>query len=439
MSAPAADELGYFEGALREVNFFGGRLLAGRDLADEQAAWGARDAALATALGSGVAQGLVVRQARGANGTRLDAVDVSPGTAIAQDGSLLRLAEPLRIRLVPDDGATPAGPLGPGEFRLCGPRPTAPPTPTLRFGTGLQVLTIGPAERLSSEQAPGVAGADGARLNRCNARWRLHGVRFRLATVPAAALPASLLLLLAGDQPLRRHQLRHRVAALCLGHAATDAAWADPLNGLHQAGGERGLLAAVPRAPGEVPLALVAWSASGVAFVDLWAVRRGLHRAAGPVDGPLPQAPRHAAEAFATTRQFAAQLADLVAEPTLDPAAMEARQVFEWLPPAGWLPLAQGGRRGFDAERFFAGLGASPVLTVDAAGIGPVMQAALAHPRLPLVPEPPRLIWRLRVRENLQAAGAQACLAFAAGHLPVPVEARFNRGRYGFARYDAVL
>lgn len=439
MSAPAADALGYFEGALREVNFFGGRLLAGRDLADEQAAWAARDGALATALGTGVAQGLVVRQARAANGTRLNAVDVSAGTALAPDGSLLRLAEPLRIQLVPDDGTAAPGPLGPGEFRLCGPRPTAPASPSLRFGSGLQVLMLGPAERLSSEQAPGVVPDDAARLNRCGSRWRLRGVRFRLATVPAAALPAPLLLLMAGDDPLRRHQLRHRVAALLLGHDAVDAALADPLNGLHQAGRDSGLMAAVPRAPSEVPLALLAWSAAGVAFVDLWAVRRGLHRGAEAADGSLLEAPRRAAEAIATRRQFAEQLAELATESTLDTDMLEARQVFDWLPAAGWLPLAQGNRRGFDAQRFFHGLGASPVHTVDGAALGPLMAVALHHPHLPLKPEPPRLIWRLRARENLQAPGALPCLAFAAGHLQPPLEARFNRGRYGFARYDPVL
>lgn len=423
---------GWFEGALRNVNFFGGRLLSGQDMADEQTAAAQRDAALALALGTGVAQGLAVSRAREPNGTLLDAVDLTPGTAVAPDGTLLRLSAPLRIRLVPDDSKTAEGPLGPGEFRLCGPQPGGTSSPSVRYGVAVQVLLAGPAQALSSERAPGVSEASRASVDRCGARWRLTGVRFRLASVPPVLFGSDSTLFGATDT-LGRHRARHVAAAAALGYPQVLAALAQPLGGAALPAQASGLLAAAGLLrEDEVPLALLGWLPGGLAWVDMWAARRGLHRPPQPEEGSLFASSRRAAAGAAGLQQFAVQMAeliaDMVADPALDPAMLEARQVFRQLPPFGLLPLDRATRRGIDPARFFAGLAASDDDPLDADLLEPLARAAPAYPPIDIAGQPDRLIWRLRV------AGDALC--FGHCHLPLPPAARANRARVEAARYE---
>jgi hypothetical protein len=423
----AAGTPGWFDGALRQVNFFSGRLLAARDLADEQSAVAARDAALASALGTGVAHGLVVSQTRLANGQPQAAVDVTAGTAIARDGSVLRLAQDLRVHLVADGGGQASGPLGPGEFRLCGPSPNPVATGGATAPSGAQVLLLGPAVDLSAEQAPGVdaavSGYAAGQLNRCGARWHLHGVGFRLANLPLGVLPAGTTL--TGANPLTQSKVRQRLALACLGAMAHTLALADPLGaGRASAWGaldEAGLVGA-----SEVPLALIAWQGGKPAFVDMWAARRRLH---APADGALPlsQTDRRAAEGEAGIAQFAAQLAELLARGDLAPASLRALDAFDALPPAGILPLAAPGRRGVNPDSFFAGLAASPVKSIEAGALEALLRAAAAYPPLAIAAEPRQLIWRLRARENSLLAGAVPCEVFVTGLMPMDFDARANR------------
>lgn len=424
---------GYFDGALRAVNFFGGRLLSGRDMADEQAASAARDAAIASAVGTGVARGLVVTRARSANGSLLNAVDLSPGTAIAPDGSVLRLAAALRIELVPDDSRAPAAALGPGEFRLCGPKPSGNPTPSVQYGTALQVLLVGPAQALSSEQAPGVSGEGGAALNRCGARWRLSGLRFRLATIPGALLGSDAPLFNDGST-LGRHRARHLAAFAALGGNVVAEALADPLGGLDNPLRAYGLLdAAGVVADNEVPLALFGWQPGGLAWLDMWAVRRSLHAPASAADLLLLGSGRRAAEGEAFIRQFALQIAELINAGDVLPAGLQAASVFRYLPPVGVMPLASSTRRGIDADTFFAGLAVSEDDFLDGALLEPLWRGAAMLPPINLTSEPAQLIWRFRLRgDDGSASGA---LLFGHRHLPLPAASRENRARFDHDRY----
>ncbi|MCX9157397.1 hypothetical protein OPU71_14815 [Niveibacterium sp. 24ML] len=434
MSALAeAAAAGYFDGAQRAVNFFAGRLLSGRDLADEQAASAERDAAIATAAGTGIARGLVVTRSRSANGSLLEAVDLSPGTAIAPDGTVLRLASPLRIQLAPDTSTPPPPNLGPGAFRLCGPKPGGRPGPSVRYGTALQVLLVGPAQALSSEQAPGVSGAGSESINRCGARWRLNGLRFRLATIPVALLGAAASTL-ADTSTLGRHRARHIAAFAALGGNVVAEALVDPLGGLNNPLRAYGLLdAAGVVADDEVPLALFGWQPAGLAWLDMWAVRRTLHEPASAADLLLLGSGRRAAEGMAFIRQFAQQAAELIGAADYAPTIMTARNVFAYLPPVGVLPIASATRRGIQPNAFFSGLAVSEDDYLDGALLEPLWRGAAMLPPIDLASEPQQLIWRFRLRGD---GGAESgALLFGHRHLPLPAASRENRARFDHDRY----
>ena len=87
------------QSGIETVRFFNGRLLSGGDMGREQAAQGARDALLATALGSGVAYGLDVQQTPADRALEGAVVTVKSGLAISPSGQLLRLASDQRLRL----------------------------------------------------------------------------------------------------------------------------------------------------------------------------------------------------------------------------------------------------------------------------------------------------------------------------------------------------
>jgi len=433
-SASAAGLPGFFDQALREVNFFGGRLLSGRDMADEQQATASRERALAQALGTGVASGLTVSHARDASGLRLAAVDVKPGTGIAPDGSLLRLGQPLRIALARSSASAAATAPGTGDFQLCGMGPSGGPSGV----TGVQVLTIAPADALSGDRAVGVAVDDPGLAQVCAARWRLRGVVFRLASVPSSALLADALALLdalaAGNDGVA-DALRNRLAWDCLGAPALAAARADPLGLAGQTGYPLGLVArANLLAANELPLALVVWGAKGLAFVDMWAVRRALHR---PDFGEALwlTSGRRLAEAQAGMAGQAQHLAELQAEPAVDTASLRALDIFRYLPAAGLLPLASATGKGFDGDGFFSGLGVSEVQVAEGAPLEPLLRHAASHPPMDLLAEPPALIWRLRLRDNLLASSARPCLLWVAGSVPLDLAPRDNRARFDTARF----
>jgi hypothetical protein len=82
--------------ARRRVHFFDGMLLDAADLTTEQCYYETRLAVLAARLGTGVLEGLELPRppTRSLDGTHVE-VAVSPGVAIAADGRLLVVAEPL--------------------------------------------------------------------------------------------------------------------------------------------------------------------------------------------------------------------------------------------------------------------------------------------------------------------------------------------------------
>jgi hypothetical protein len=332
------------DGGIRNVNFFNGRLLTGTDLQDEQTANRQQRQQLGQAIGTGIAYGLEARLiADGADG-QPPVVGVNGGLALNPTGQAVALPQAVEVALARASDPLPAEA---GLFAVCDQPGSAAVSP----GAGAYLLVIAPAAGYQ-ERAPLRGFADGA-VESCGSRYAVEGARFRLVALRPHGLDGVEGPLLAALQDLEPRtdapslaMLRNLLAHLCFG---TPALAGFPLDPFAVPGGHSPYLAYgvadALRAAGEltacdVPIALVYWTAAGVQFLDMWAVRR---RLAPPIVGdpwPLHVGSRRLAEAEATFLQFADQLGDLLRE--TNPAAIDALSHLRYLPAAGYLPIGPG-------------------------------------------------------------------------------------------------
>jgi hypothetical protein len=252
----------------------------------------------------------------------------------------------------------------------------------------------------------------------CGSRYSVEGVTFCLVplALDPSATPSALLNqivqlttqiedqlgqlpLLSGlaAQQLRRtiavniSKVRNSAAHLCFGSETLAAFPTDPFARLtdgaspYQAYGaldtlstQGGLTASA------VPLALLYWTAQGLQFVDMWAVRRRLIQPLVEVLWPLHVGPRRVAEAEAIFLQFQQQLLDMVRlEENLTSITAVSR--FRYLPPAGYVPL---GTRNFNRDTFFQGLDVERV-QVDGAFLRLLVQQSWFLEPVDLTTPPP--------------------------------------------------
>src|SRR5687768_14098517 len=87
------------EGGIRSVNFFNGRLLAGRDLSREQTARREADWRLGLAAGDGVAFGLEVRRDTELSTDAAPVMRITGGLAVNRKGQVLRLTADTSVAL----------------------------------------------------------------------------------------------------------------------------------------------------------------------------------------------------------------------------------------------------------------------------------------------------------------------------------------------------
>lgn len=457
------------DGGVRNPYFFNGRLLTARDLQDEQAAQQRHRRRLGRAIGSGVVEGLSV-SVESATVTKA-VLRVSAGLAITAEGQAFELARAINLEVAPQVEAVP--PKG-GLFAACAAaRVSAKPT-----GTGVYVLLAAPDSDFSAERAPASGlGADG-RITGCGSRYSIDGACFRLIQIvpgelPAALDPTGLESQInppkgeSADAALRRASLlRSRLAHLCAEGAGLAAVARSPSAQTPGAG----LLSALTAREGDdvetlrrrltacdVPLALVYWTAGGIEFVDMWAVRRRPAAPAPAASWPIGPALGDPLTAEASLLQFEAHLAWLGGRRSAaQRKALRALDYLRYLPAAGALPLAD-----YDYARFFDGLPyrdngpqpgeQSPWLTgppvIEGAQAAALFRTALGCPPIDLRAATvegaarPELIWLYRVRENKQAIDEKASpspapyLIFASGHLPELGLARVDLARWGYSNY----
>jgi hypothetical protein len=401
--------------ALSYTSYFNGRLLSGEDLARDQRANREARRRLTQAVGEGVAFGLEVFETPGVSTATSPTVSIASGVAVSPNGHVLSLRSGTDIRLV--GGAATTAATGTAAFTVCDqPRPGV-----FVVGEGVYVLAVCPA---SAPQGRAVMSGLGNVAASCNVQSIAHGVQFRL--VQPAISPQLLL-----DDA----RLRNRMAGAAFGLAERAAAAVDPLNLREPVYGlVDSLRASSALTSCDVPLALIHWTAArGIAFVDLWSVRRRITRPAADARWSWLASDRALSESEALFLQFQEQIDDVMGSGE-DATAIVATDRFDFLPPMGFLPLQIGSRAGFDPQRFFGSdVISRDVAYLDADRLRPLLQESFLH-------SPIALSERSRVQlyfvfDNVQAAAAGAAV------VPVLVFARHTlpyRGsaRYGFARWE---
>ena len=435
--------------SLRTIHYFNGRVLYAEDLRREQETSRRRHELLGALHGEGVAYGLEVSLLPGEPLPRT--VTIRPGLALNRKGQLLHLSQQIDLAIAPEVApATVEGAL----FRDCRAGTALPD------GLGPYLLTVSPAAEYA-ERIPYVGIGDGGMSSSCGRRFVVEGVQFRLVYLDpddGPAVPESIraplheLMLLATLTPPQRARLRNLLAHWCLGTDSVPPAFARSLYDLLARGHTEpirygpldALYDAEDDAPNrltgcDVPLALLYWTNSGIQFVDMWAVRRRLHRRADAAHPPVPAVDRRTAECEAAFLQFQHHLADLMQPGQLRDvmASHRVRDLFHFLPPAGVVPVQSGAARGVTAEFFFDAFAHRPPEFVDGAQLRWLMEAAARYP--PLAVGTGELLWLYQVRLNRQArdegSDAEPYLVFASGHLPYQAAPRFDLARWDYSTY----
>jgi hypothetical protein len=429
--------------------YFEGRLLTAAALREDQDAHRTRQAHLGRALGHGVVHGLWVRLESAGSSAEAPRLSINAGLAINGKGQTLELPAREVVALAreskPRAEAT-------GLFRTCEP----PATQVEATGEGFYVLVLAPASGFRG-RAPASGLSEPKAGGGCGSRWAVEGVRLRLepidplAVAELSAETRQLLQdeLLGATGEAGRSRLRNVVAHLCLGTEPLAGFAADPFarRSAPDGGTEAALarygalddLAAAGRLTDcDVPLALVLWRTGGVEFVDNWAVRRRLAPPATAAPWPTLSGGRRRAEAEATLFQFQEQIAWLVRRVS-NPGRIRARQYFRWLPPAGLVPIAGGGRRGVAAATFLDGVTTrEPRIYVDGARLRELVETSFGQP--PVDPAGGEFLWTYRVRQNHRLPSESGTdspyLVFASGHMPYVGTARFDVARWDRANYE---
>jgi hypothetical protein len=408
------------DGGIRLVNFFNGRLLSAEDLRSEQDARRAALQRLGLGVGEGVLYGLEVAPMTAGSTPEEPVVTVRGGAAINGEGALLSLPVDVRLSLVRDErhSATAAG----GLFADCAPLQAG----TFTTGAGLYLLTVRPG---AAEQGRAPVSGLGNVSARCNTRWSVEGVRFRLIQVGLTQADLQ-------SPPLLRNLFAYR--AYGAGDPRRDGFLAAPF-GLPVGGyGLLDDLRSTILGREEVPLALVFWTAAdGIVFVDLWSVRRRATRPPADACFPTLLGDRVLAEAEARLLQFEQQVEQaLLSGAPLDEEAASGR--FAFLPPLGLVPVrGVGSPRGFDVEAFFTPQADSEVPTTDASLLRGLVHESLFHEPIAVDGVEPIQLYTLWENGQALAQGqtTQLVVVFAKATLPYRGVARYGVDTFRSSRF----
>lgn len=371
-----------FEGGVRSVNFFNGRVLSGEDLSDEQEAQRRARRLLGRALGEGVAFGFEVAEAPESSTTQFPVITVEPGLAINRAGQTLRLGERTQVGLVRREDGPTSEQLG-VTFRDCSPL-----QPQLYVAAeSVYLLTVAPAEGREGRAPTSGAGNVPAAFN---TRYLVEGVQFRLIE----AVSTSNL----GD----RNTLRNRVAYLSFGADATRGFTINPFGPSLDSYGLLDTLRPNVLTDCEVPLALIYWSnVRGIGFIDRWSVRRRLTKPAHNQGWHTFVGDRRTSESEAMVLQFQDQIADLLKNTAAPLNTVAAGQFFHRLPPAGLLPLARGRFNGINPSTFFGGHAPRQAAFIDAGIARSLLADAGKYEPVDLTRG--EVVWLYQVLQNDQA------------------------------------
>lgn len=442
------------ENGIKNTNFFEGRLLSGRDLQDQQIANRTRHRQLGRAIGAGVIEGLEVAVKSDGSDGLSPILQVKKGLAISAKGDLLELPQDENISLT----RTLEAIAGTGDlFFNC----LEPPTASIPNGAGIYILVTSPVSGYR-ERAPKNGLGDDGIIKGCGSRYIVEGVQFRLVELNPANLDSitpdtrdNLLLgdlLSAGDpasisEPDRLSKLRNILAHLCFGTETLKNFVTDPfalkngdsayinysaLDDLHR-------LELLNDC--DVPLALFYWTLDGIAFLDLWSVRRRPHELVPSTKWPTIASTRRLAESEAMFFQFQEQIEYLISN-NVNPMLIKAQDYFLYLPPIGFLPTVElFYPRRLAIANFFDGKIYRDPIFIEGSRLRYLVASSFRFP--PIGVSDPEMIWVYLVRENRQFkqdgdVSFAPMVVFANPHMQYFGEARFDISRWYYSNYSSI-
>ena len=260
--------------------------------------------------------------------------------------------------------------------------------------------------------------------------------------------------------PADRSRRRNLLAHWCLGTADARRAPADLYDRLGRAESPEdelqryGPLDALrtPATPGEdplltphdVPLAIFVWGADRITMVDMWAVRRRVHRLTG---APEPITDRRRAEGEAAFHQFQVHVAGLPKhEPTGDLLDVTLTDYFRYLPAACLVPLVNSaGRPGIVPETFLSDYPARAPVYAEGHRVPPLLAQAMVTPPVDLVQRTALRTYRIREADAARefpdtvperpSGASTPYLLVASGYLPRIGNPRYDLAHWEFAHY----
>lgn len=395
---------------IRLTNFFNGRLLTGADMRREQTAVREAGRRLGQTIGDGIARGLEVSKSPTATATN-PKVLITAGLALNRTGQTLALSQVVELSLTQQYTQT-AGVTQ--TFSECLPLQAG----AYVAGAGVYLLTMAPAS--STEGRAQMSGLGNASAP-CNTDAIVETVQFRLLPLSPPLTQGEL-----QDQ----NSLRNRLAYKCLGVDGFNAFYSNPFAPQPTGYGLIDQLRPNTLTGCDVPLAVLYWTlANGIRFVDMWSARRRV--TAGTLDSrwQLLLSDRRISEAEAMFQQFEDQVRDIRAtEGNLGNLVAAGR--FNYLPPAGILPLGVGGQLGFDYQKFFAGQEFHPPVYIEEAMVEPLIRAALTYGPINLVNKDP-----IRLYQVAGGSGVHPFMIFASAYVPFLGDARYNIARWDFSNF----
>lgn len=448
----------FVENGIKNTNFFEGRLLTGRDLREQKTADREHHRQLGRAIGAGIVEGLEVEIDKdGSDGTP-PVVKVLKGMAINAKGQVLEVPDDyLMVRLSRTLEVAEAE--GDIFFNCTGP----PKTSGIPNGAGIYILVMAPTAGYE-DYAPKSGLQQGGKVRGCGRRYIVEGVQFRLVELDPASLSgisegiASLLQnLLTGTNPAkatepdRLSKLRNIIAHLCFGTETLKRFAEDPFARKnnesayisYSAIDDLNRLKLLTDC--DVPLALLYWTLDGIAFLDMWSVRRRPYELTRSTKWPTIASPRRLAEAEAMFFQFQEHVETLI-HPGITQSALRSikgEDYFHYFPPVGVLPLTSAQwPRGFDYLKLFLNFTYREPVFIEGAKIDPLIRDSLAYP--PIDPAKKELIWLYTVRENIELMARktkslpQPYMIFTSGYIPYQGNARFNLARWDYGNYSKV-
>ncbi|MBL8165364.1 MAG: hypothetical protein JNJ61_25500 [Anaerolineae bacterium] len=302
---------------IKVPHYVAGRLLTPDDLKADQAATLRRDAILGQAVGYGIIDGFWVTAEYPNGGTEKVLLKISSGTAITYAGELLQLHS--------DEGHS---------FPVREDVPNSPIFQPFKE-VGAYLLTVGLAqESIGSVPTFGIESTTKKRRisrwddnNGCTEQWLIDGLQFKLFYLGRSF------------QNSVSSKTRSHLAHWCFGGGSNAGHPFDPVQGLPGIETNAQLLGLDPKR--DLPLAVFHWTNNTIEFVDNWSVRRRLVRPDIPhtahFNGSI-LSDSIAAMSEARLLQFQNQLGDVL-EDVADGETFNAYSYFDYLPPAGYLPV----------------------------------------------------------------------------------------------------